>query len=65
MRFDEDEEELKERRAEGYECQRCGYEPTWREARSGVCPQCRPKKAAPKGEDNVPEPGEAAGDQNR
>ena len=33
--------EQDEKRAEGYECQKCGYVPTWKEAHRGSCPQCR------------------------
>jgi len=27
--------------AEGYECGKCGYEPTYRELHQGSCVQCR------------------------
>lgn len=29
-------------RAHGYECGKCGYEPTQKELDNGTCPQCKP-----------------------
>lgn len=31
-----------DRKSIGYECARCGYEPSQREVDNGTCPQCKP-----------------------
>lgn len=44
-----------DQRAEGYECQDCGYTPTFYELDQGFCPRCPRKKEVPtKEEDKVP-----------
>ena len=51
--------------ADGYECQTCGYEPTWAEVHQGSCPECarsRQEKMDQEVEREYQESGKGPGD---
>lgn len=41
----EDEDEEDRHHHTGYECQKCGYEPTQKELDRGFCPECSQNRA--------------------